>query len=75
MQLNNKSGSSDQLEKDPLGRLIERDGNLRGAGIVLPDEVEIMKSKEIFSELYKRSSERNRPKKERDYIDRLLDWN
>jgi len=62
---------------DPFGR---RNSNENGQGasvedadVQLPDRMEILRAREILDELRKRSGERNRPKIELDYIDRLLD--
>ncbi len=59
---------------DPLGRPLEKEGNLSGADIGISKKREILKAKKIASELYKRSSEESRSKEEKAYIGRLLDW-
>ncbi len=55
---------------DPLGR--EGDNGKEGGVIKLPDEKERRRVQQIIEELRSRSNEYQRPKVERDYIDRLL---
>lgn len=56
---------------DPLGR---EDGTASGDGdIKIPDENERRRIQEIIQELRSRANDYQRPKVERDYIDRLLD--
>lgn len=69
--------SGNQQGFDPFGR---RNSNENGQGstvedadVQLPDRMEILRAREILEELRKRSGERDRPKLELDYIDRLLD--
>ncbi len=58
--------------RDPFGRdgrgMVSRDDG----GIKLPDQMEIRRVREILDELQRRAGDSNRPKPERDYIDRLL---
>lgn len=57
---------------DPFGRCIDdNDGGTQDIGI--PDEKERRRVQEIQEELRSRSNDYQRPKIERDYIDRLLD--
>lgn len=56
---------------DPLGR--QEDGKQIGGDIVIPEEAERRRVQEIIRELRERSNETERPRTERDYIDRLLD--
>jgi hypothetical protein len=57
---------------DPLGRGGEDDGN-GDSDVRLPDESERRRVQDIIRELRGRSNNWERPKVERDYIDRLLD--
>ena len=41
--------------------------------VVIPDEAEMQRARDIRDELYRRSGDRARPRYERDYIDRLLE--
>jgi uncharacterized protein (TIGR02302 family) len=58
---------------DPLGRPDATDQPGDGAGIRVPDEPDIARAREIMDELRKRASDRQRPKTELDYLDRLLE--
>jgi hypothetical protein len=40
--------------------------------VKVPQESDLQRAREILQELRKRAAERNRPKEELDYIDRLL---
>lgn len=56
---------------DPFGR--EFGGLLPDAdGVKVPNQMETRKVREILDELQRRAGDTNRPKTERDYIDRLL---
>lgn len=57
---------------DPLGRG-DKDGSGQGGDLKLPDAAERRRVQEIIEELRSRSNEYQRPKVERDYLDRLLD--
>ena len=60
-------------DRDPFGRLREGEfGSYLEGDIEVPDEMEIRRAREILDELRRRSGQRNRPKPERDYIERLL---
>jgi len=64
-------GSGSGEGYDPLGR---EDGSGKAGGdIKLPDRQEQRRVQEIIQELRTRSNSYQRPKVERDYIDRLLD--
>ncbi|MCH7957081.1 MAG: DUF4175 family protein, partial [Proteobacteria bacterium] len=58
---------------DPFGR---RPGGAYGAridgAVKIPDQMEVRRAREILDELRRRAGERQRPKTERNYIDRLL---
>jgi hypothetical protein len=60
-------------QDDPLGRPDATDQPGDGAGIRVPDEPDIARAREIMDELRKRASDRQRPKTELDYLDRLLE--
>jgi uncharacterized protein (TIGR02302 family) len=56
---------------DPFGR--GKDGYSQDDdGIKIPDQMEVRRVRAILDELQRRSGDQNRPKPERDYIDRLL---
>lgn len=60
-------------EMDPLGRRRGRGGYLEsGEGVEIPEESALQRSREILNELRRRSSERERPEIELDYLERLL---
>jgi hypothetical protein len=56
--------------QDPFGRGYQ-DARDDG-GVKVPDQMEVRRVREILDELERRSGDMNRPKVERDYIDRLL---
>lgn len=58
-------------DQDPLGRATGNAGNF-GSGTKLPSESDLQRARSILEELRRRAGERNRPKEELDYIDRLL---
>ena len=60
------------LDRDPLGRRQDGMGPLDQNNVKVPTEAERKKAREILRELRKRSGEAERPKLERDYIERLL---
>jgi len=57
---------------DPLGRPPGGRG-LDSRDVVIPNEAEMQRARDIRDELYRRSGDRARPRYERDYIDRLLE--
>ena len=60
-------------DRDPFGRFREGEfGSYLEGDIEVPDEMEIRRAREILDELRRRAGQRNRPKPERDYIERLL---
>ncbi len=67
-------GRADSAGRDPLGRprTGEGSGNESGEDVVVPEEQERAKSQAIQQELRRRGAERERPRPELDYIDRLL---
>lgn len=56
--------------QDPFGRGYQ--GARDEGGVKVPDRMEVRRVREILDELERRSGDMNRPKVERDYIDRLL---
>jgi len=65
----------DQLSgnRDPFGRNLNAGARGSNAGrVAIPDKGDLQRAREIRDELRARAAERNRPRKERDYIDRLL---
>jgi hypothetical protein len=59
-------------DRDPLGRRLDGMGPLDTEDVKVPTEAERKKAREILEELRRRSGQTNRPKDEREYIDRLL---
>jgi len=57
---------------DPLGRPMPSVGNFSGEDVAIPDEMEMQRAREILRELRRRAGELDRPRLERDYLDRLL---
>ena len=57
---------------DPLGRPMPNVGNFSGEDVGIPDEMEMQRAREILRELRRRAGEMDRPRLERDYLDRLL---
>jgi hypothetical protein len=59
--------------RDPFGR--DQNQGAQGTSsdrVAIPDKSDLQRSREIRDELRRRAAERERPKIERDYIDRLL---
>jgi uncharacterized protein (TIGR02302 family) len=65
-QGNGQQGSNE----DPLGR--QGRGFSTGDGVKVPDQSTLARARNILQELRKRAAEQGRPKRELDYIDRLL---
>ena len=66
-------GTQQSHNRDPFGR--DHNQGAQGTSsdkVAIPDKSDLQRSREIRDELRKRSSERERPQIERDYIDRLL---
>jgi uncharacterized protein (TIGR02302 family) len=60
-------------KKDPFGRQVDGNGNTADdANVPVPDKMEEGRSRAIQDELRRRGADRQRPKGELDYIDRLL---
>jgi len=60
--------------RDPLGRLLQEGSSGRDESndVQVPEQMEQARSREIQDELRRRGADRDRPKEELDYIDRLL---
>jgi hypothetical protein len=68
-------GQDDDTQRDPLGRPLRQGTGGRAAddnSVHVPDEMEQGRSRAIQDELRRRGADRERPKRELDYIDRLL---
>jgi uncharacterized protein (TIGR02302 family) len=61
-------------KRDPLGRLTEQgtSGADESSDVTVPDQMEQVRTRTLEQELRRRGAERQRPKEELDYIDRLL---
>lgn len=66
-----QGGNSGQGNQDPLGRQ-QGNGNAFGDGVKVPDKSAMERARGILQELRRRAAEQGRPKRELDYIDRLL---
>lgn len=66
------TGQGSGASADPLGRDQEANGG-QGGDMTLPSEKERRRVQEIIKELRARSNNSQRPKVERDYLERLLD--
>ncbi|ACJ01439.1 TIGR02302 family protein [Rhodospirillum centenum] len=62
-----------QPGRDPLGRQLPGQGMFNTDRVKIPEEGDVQRSREILEELRRRAGEPDRPKLERDYIERLLD--
>jgi uncharacterized protein (TIGR02302 family) len=73
-QPGNGEGQQQQLgrNRDPLGRTESGNGAIDTGDVAIPEEADIQRSREILDELHRRAGERERPRIEQDYIDRLL---
>lgn len=58
--------------RDPLGRRPPSQGTVDNNDVKIPEEADLQRSREILDELRRRSGEYDRPRPEREYIDRLL---
>lgn len=58
--------------RDPLGRNENGLGAIDTTDVEIPEQSDVQRARALIEELRKRSSDRERPKLERDYIDRLL---
>ncbi len=59
--------------RDPLGRPNASQGSARDDSTKLPGADALERAQELFDEIRRRSSERDRPEQELDYLRRLLD--
>jgi len=62
---------ADQRGRDPLGRTNQGSG-MDSGDVRVPEEAERKRSQAIQEELRRRGAERERPRRELDYIDRLM---
>ncbi|MBM3502532.1 MAG: TIGR02302 family protein [Alphaproteobacteria bacterium] len=61
-----------RVGRDPLGRPQSGFGIFDDERIAIPDESDVQRARDILRELHRRAGDRNRPKVELDYIERLL---
>jgi hypothetical protein len=63
-----------RTHRDPLGRLTQEgtSGSDESSDVTVPEQMEQVRTRAIEEELRRRGAERERPKEELDYIDRLL---
>ena len=63
-----------RARRDPFGRVTEQgtSGSDESSDVAVPDQMERVRTHAIEEELRRRGAERERPKEELDYIDRLL---
>jgi hypothetical protein len=66
-----ETGSNGQ--RDPLGRAINRGGDVGTQDNMLQDESTTRRAQDLLEELRRRSAELDRSEEERDYLRRLLD--
>ncbi len=72
-QQNAEGNQQGREERDPLNRSRNTGGTANDSGRVgIPTESDVMRAREIFDELRRRSGDQSRPLLEREYIDRLL---
>ena len=64
--------STDQVQRDPLGRPLGNRGRADGDTAV-PDQNASDRARELLGEIRRRSGEQQRPAEELDYLNRLLD--
>ena len=57
-------------EEDPLGR--PRRGREGGGRVALPEEIDVERARRILDDIRRRLADPDRPRLERDYLDRLL---
>jgi uncharacterized protein (TIGR02302 family) len=65
-------GRSSGPGRDPLGRARSGAGQVSTEDVVIPNEMELRRAREILDELRRRSGDRSRRPIELDYIERLL---
>ncbi len=59
-------------QRDPLGRPQRNDGPDLGQNVKVPDEIDVERARRILEAIRNRLGERNRPRPELDYLERLL---
>jgi len=67
-----RDGRTKSTARDPLGRNTGVNGSLNDGDVRVPDQMEAARGRAIQDELRHRGQDRNRPRPELDYIDRLL---
>lgn len=70
--LDGPDGPFNRVGRDPLGRPQAGLGWYDDERVEIPDEDDVQRARDILRELYRRAAERNRPKLEQEYIERLL---
>ena len=58
--------------RDPLGRNTGVNGSMNDGDVRVPDQMEVARGRALQDELRQRGQDRNRPRPELEYIDRLL---
>lgn len=58
--------------RDPLGRPLPGSGVMDNGDVEIPQQSDLQRAREILDELRRRSGDPDRPRIERDYIERLL---
>jgi len=70
---NNRRGRTGARGRtDPLGRPLRSSGPDFGVSTKVPEQIDIQRARQIMKLLRDRLGERNRPKIELDYLERLL---
>jgi len=62
-----------QQRRDPLGRPLPNEGDVDTSDVGIPDQADTQRARQILDELRRRASQRERPRFELDYINRLLE--
>lgn len=72
-QQSGQAGAAESMQRDPLGRQLGQSGQFGTDENLLQGEDVYRRAEEILDELRRRSSERDRPEVELDYLRRLLE--
>ncbi|MCU0831327.1 MAG: TIGR02302 family protein [Rhizobiaceae bacterium] len=70
-----QGGTNGPDDRDPLGRPRASTGPDFGDSVRLPDEIDIQRAREILEEIRRRLGNAISPQLEKDYLERLLDFN
>ena len=62
-------------DRDPLGRPRATTGPDFGNNVKVPDEIDVQRAREILEEIRRRLGDTLSPQQEKDYLERLLDFN